>query len=663
MAVILKQSTSIDVRIGPFVDVGDGFTPEVGITLGAADEAEALKADGAATVDISARTWAAVTGADGWYDLTLSTADTDTIGELVIVIHDDSVCLPVFQRFQVVEEAVYDALFASGGVAPLSPTTAGRTLDVTATGAAGIDWANVEAPTTANNLSGTTVNLVNTATDVTNIVTANATQISGSAASADNMELLYNGVEGFAAAYMGPRGPGVYFNDVAANTNTTNGTDGTFANPVSTIGAAKTLADSMTLDRIYIVNDSAVTLAATMTDYEFVGIGVASGNVVTLGAQDVTNSTFVNLQVTGTQGGTGRMLVTDGIVSGVTTFHGIALRCGIDGTTTLGTNDDNFFDACYSMVAGNGTPQLTFAANADVGWRHYSGGLQINSMASTNAMSFESDGQMVIDATCSGGTLLIRGNCSLTDNAGGAVTVTQTARTALGDAIPGSPTADSTWERIAAIDDLTQSGGGGDLAAILADTASLDGTKIPDTISLANINTEVDTALADVNLDHLVGTAAPGIAPAGTYIDILADDGTATYDRTTDSLQAIRDKATDIETDTADIQTRLPAALVSGKMDSDATSISGDSTAADRLEALMDGVLTAACEGTPSTTVIQTDLAETTDDQYIGRLVTFLTGNAAGEQTDITDYTGSTGTITVTALANAPAAADLLVIH
>ena len=110
---ILKQSTGLDVRLGPFVDASDGVTPETGITLAAADQAEGLKADGAATVDISGRTWAAVTGCDGWYDLTLTTADTDTIGELVIVIQDSSVCLPVFARFQVVEEAIYDALFAS----------------------------------------------------------------------------------------------------------------------------------------------------------------------------------------------------------------------------------------------------------------------------------------------------------------------------------------------------------------------------------------------------------------------------------------------------------------------------------------------------------------------------------------------------------------------
>ena len=41
----------------------------------------------------------------------------------------------------------------------LRPTTANRTLDVTATGAAGIDWANVENPTTALNLSATNIDV------------------------------------------------------------------------------------------------------------------------------------------------------------------------------------------------------------------------------------------------------------------------------------------------------------------------------------------------------------------------------------------------------------------------------------------------------------------------------------------------------------------------
>ena len=43
---------------------------------------------------------------------------------------------------------------------PLTPTTAGRTLDVSATGEAGIDFANIGSPTTTVNLSGTTVGTV-----------------------------------------------------------------------------------------------------------------------------------------------------------------------------------------------------------------------------------------------------------------------------------------------------------------------------------------------------------------------------------------------------------------------------------------------------------------------------------------------------------------------
>lgn len=115
MAQFLRQSTQVDVRIGPFVDVGDGFTPEVGVTLSGADEAELLKADGAATADISGAAWAAVSGCDGWYDLTLTTSHTDTVGDLTVVVQDDSVCLPVFARFQVLDEGAYDALFAAKG--------------------------------------------------------------------------------------------------------------------------------------------------------------------------------------------------------------------------------------------------------------------------------------------------------------------------------------------------------------------------------------------------------------------------------------------------------------------------------------------------------------------------------------------------------------------
>lgn len=58
----------------------------------------------------------------------------------------------------------------------VAPTVAGRTLAVNATGQAGLDWANISGPTTAVNLSGTTIN---TATAIATLIGAPVTSVSG----------------------------------------------------------------------------------------------------------------------------------------------------------------------------------------------------------------------------------------------------------------------------------------------------------------------------------------------------------------------------------------------------------------------------------------------------------------------------------------------------
>jgi hypothetical protein len=251
------------------------------------------------------------------------------------------------------------------------------------------------------------------ATDAIKVVTDALT-----AAAAANMETVWNGVEGFAGAYAGPRGPGVYLNDAAGNTNTVNGVDGTWSNPVSTIAAAKTIADSLSVDRVYLVNDSSITLSATMEDYEFVGIGEMTKNVINFGSQDVDHSVFYNLVLTGAQGGTTRCQAEDCVLSTITGMEITALRCVVADGGTLTLRNDCAFDACFSAVAGSGTPTLDInsVANVNVYFRHYSGGLQVDNAVATTVISFEADGQIVVDATCTSLTLVVRGNCSITDN-------------------------------------------------------------------------------------------------------------------------------------------------------------------------------------------------------------------------------------------------------
>lgn len=99
-----------------------------------------------------------------------------------------------------------------------------------------------------------------------------------------------------------------------------------------------------------------------------------------------------------------------------------------------------------------------------------------------------------------------------------------------------------------------------------------------------------------------------------------------------------------------------------GVVDADVKAINSSTTAAVQLALSANQIENGVCEGTPTTTDIQTDLAETQDDIYIGRTVIFTSGAARGEASDITDYVGSTGTLIVTALANAPAASDTFIL-
>jgi len=126
----LKQSTQVKQLIGPFVDATDGFTPETGITLGAADQAEAWKHDASATTDISANTWTHI--ADGMYNLTLTTSDTNTVGTLGVIVLDTSVCRPVRFNYMILTANIYDSLIGGSAVDLLDVNIAQISEDSTA---------------------------------------------------------------------------------------------------------------------------------------------------------------------------------------------------------------------------------------------------------------------------------------------------------------------------------------------------------------------------------------------------------------------------------------------------------------------------------------------------------------------------------------------------
>lgn len=194
----------------------------------------------------------------------------------------------------------------------------------------------------------------------------------------------------------------------------------------------------------------------------------------------------------------------------------------------------------------------------------------------------------------------------------------------------GNTTAGTFGERVTRIPNAAAGGNGG-LPTVDANNyvAGIQGTlnQLDDlnNLSAAQVNAEVDTAL---------DTAVPGSPTSGSINERIKT------------------------MDDADIPGRLPAALSGGKMDSvaDVTAISGDTTAADKLEAALDGTVTATVnDAGATTTAFITTLTSAVDDFYNGRIITFNTGALAGQQREITDYVGATKTVTVAALTSAPA--------
>ena len=106
----LRSNTITEVTIGPVVAVADGFTPITTLDGASADEYELIK-HGATTTTTIAGTLAAITGADGYYSLDLSAADTNTRGRLTVLINDDSLCLPVRADYMVLDVNKFDSLY------------------------------------------------------------------------------------------------------------------------------------------------------------------------------------------------------------------------------------------------------------------------------------------------------------------------------------------------------------------------------------------------------------------------------------------------------------------------------------------------------------------------------------------------------------------------
>ena len=99
----------------------------------------------------------------------------------------------------------------------------------------------------------------------------------------------------------------------------------------------------------------------------------------------------------------------------------------------------------------------------------------------------------------------------------------------------------------------------------------------------------------------------------------------------------------------------------------DVSAISGDSTAADHLEAILDampgGAVVDDNDPDPTATAFETNLSEATNDHYNGAFVVFTSGALLGQSRKISDYDGTSKVLTVAAaFTEAPTVGDTFLI-
>jgi hypothetical protein len=229
----LRQSTaSQSVLIGPFVDSSNGVDAETSLTINASDIR--LSANGGNMV--AKNNLGGTHDEAGWYTITLDATDTATVGRLQLSVAVSG-ALPVFAEFQVLEEAVYDALFASGatGLLPANVTqVAGQT--ASATGAVDFD----DLATTQSNVSGL-VTTIGTDGDGLTEAGGNGANFSGIPWNTDWDAEVQSEVADALAVF---GWTGITISSVSGAVGSVTGTVGGIAGTIQTLDALDTAQDS-----------------------------------------------------------------------------------------------------------------------------------------------------------------------------------------------------------------------------------------------------------------------------------------------------------------------------------------------------------------------------------------------------------------------------------
>lgn len=139
------------------------FDADGDLVTGATGLDSEVSKDGAAFADCTNEATEIATSSGIYYlDLTSTEMNADTVAVIIKTSSSGAKTTPIIMYPEEAGDIRVNATqwnSLTTVALPLVPTVAGRTLDVSAGGEAGLDWANIGSPTTAVNLSGTNIDV------------------------------------------------------------------------------------------------------------------------------------------------------------------------------------------------------------------------------------------------------------------------------------------------------------------------------------------------------------------------------------------------------------------------------------------------------------------------------------------------------------------------
>lgn len=213
----------------------------------------------------------------------------------------------------------------------------------------------------------------------------------------------------------------VYIDAVGGEAGTDEGI-GNPTRPVNNVADAFTIATRDNLSAFVI--RGFITLDRDVSDWRFTSRSSnTSVDGVDFGGHDISRCTFEFLEISGIAVGSD-IVGLSCIIAAAQGLDGTFRDCGILSSLILDDNASASFISCVSLAPNSGAPLIQCGANVDFSLRNYSGSVRITNLTAGCSATVDLDpGHCILDSSCTGGTLTVRGTGNFTDESG-AVAVT-----------------------------------------------------------------------------------------------------------------------------------------------------------------------------------------------------------------------------------------------